>query len=148
MKFKKHIFAFRHCSSVTVKNGFTYHNEGNWHYIYTDEDTIKQECLSVSKEYKNFMDVYNDISEFCCFYAGKRFIDGKLRLEESDGWGETYKIYPDDFKSATNTFEYRHSGMSILSAAKNLSADEFIEYCVDRGLQISPINIQELDNGK
>jgi len=38
--------------------------------------------------------------------------------------------------------------MSILSAAKNLSADEFIEYCVDRGLKISPINIQELDNGK
>lgn len=42
------------------------------------------------------------------------------RLECQDGWGQTYKIYPDDFKSATNTFEYRHSDMSILSAAKNL----------------------------
>lgn len=71
MKFKKHIFIFRHCSSVTVKNGFTYHNEGNWHCIYTDEDTIKQKCLSESKEYKNFMDVIMIYLSFTVFMQEK-----------------------------------------------------------------------------
>lgn len=145
MKFKKQIFALRHCSSVTTKGGFTYNEEGPWFYCYTDEESIKEKCAEKTKEYINFIDAYNDMSNFYSFYASKRFIDGKLRIEQSDGWGETYKIYPAEFVSAKNEYEYIESRMSILSAAKELSADEFIEYCVDRGLKISPISIQEMN---
>ena len=116
--------------------------ESKWHYVYMDEDQINAYIESRRKLYDTFEDFYSDTDNYSGVYSGRTFIRKTPYIKIYDHATLTNtKVYKNKFKKASFDVIFVEPTCSITFLADTLKAEDFIEYCKDKGLGFDITNI-------
>lgn len=105
-----------------------------------------------SADGKHLISLLNTVGYFTGIWATEPLFKGKRKMDKLTDWelryipaGKEYgkRMKWEDFKKITKTYEYipepNVDKITFAQLMKSLSAEEFIQYCKDRGLNALPI---------
>lgn len=100
----------------------------------------------------HLISLLNSVAYFTGIWATEPYFKGKKKMDKLTDWelryipaGKEYgkRMKWEDFKKITKTYEYilepNAEKITFAQLMKALSAEEFIQYCKDRGLNALPI---------
>ena len=105
-----------------------------------------------SKDGMHLISLLNTVDYFTGIWVTEPLFKGKRKIDKLTDWELRYipagkefgkRMKWEDFKKITKTYEYipepNAEKITFAQLMKSLSAEEFIQYCKDRGLNALPI---------
>ena len=136
--YEKHVWEVKYRITVTEANGRDTVDETRPKYIYASAqwiDKLVRERLVKCKTYQEFIKAVDD-GYFPGCYVGESLFGKKEYVGLVDRINGDIRFKEKKFKSATSEFVALRYVSTIKDYANSLSADEFIEYCLDKGLSV------------
>ena len=105
-------------------------------YRYIDEPSLQVIVDGISKEYNTFEDAQKaiDTGVFTYPFYNSESLFGKKRITHESAFREPLHTTEKQFGGMTKTMKYYLYDSTIKDYAEKLSADDFIEYCMSKGL--------------
>lgn len=125
------------CTSKDVIVDYT-----NTNYWYTDKENLKRMTGLINKDVKSFGHLIECIDND--FWTGFCIEESLFRkspiIVHYDRYRQSYKIAPKKFKCAKVRLVAEPFKGTIKELAENMAADDFIQYCLDKGIGEKYIN--------
>ena len=105
-------------------------------YRYIDEPSLQVIADGINKEYSTFDEAQKaiDAGVFSYPFFNSESLFGKKRITHESVFREPLHTTEKQFGGMTKTMKYYLYDSTIKDYAEKLSADDFIEYCMSKGL--------------
>ena len=131
---EKDIYKYSIVFTIFSKKG-NIRDSSKVHYVYTSEDVLKQTANELNNKIADFKECYDNIYTMGWNgFTSEETLFGNPVIVHYDIYRQPFKIKEKDFYYGQVQLIYEKCNGTIKEYSENLSADHFIEYCLDKGI--------------